>query len=189
MPSNAVPVLKPREVVATLKTLGFNRMRQRVRTSGFATRMDAPPRFRCMLAGTFRQFFCVRSPKMLGSPAGSSCPTPSSDKTASRNLDRLRADVFGLQLRFSVLQDQRDDLTQVVVQLFERLALAVCAGKPRHIADVQAGRSATFHHGCVNAHGKATPSGVQGEPTPVGAARRCQHPPSGCRMTTGGQRG
>ena len=30
MPSNApVPVLKPREVIATLKRLGFNRMRQR----------------------------------------------------------------------------------------------------------------------------------------------------------------
>ena len=30
MPSNApVPVLKPREVIAILKTLGFNRMRQR----------------------------------------------------------------------------------------------------------------------------------------------------------------
>lgn len=29
MPSNAVPVLKPREVVAILKTLGFNRMRQK----------------------------------------------------------------------------------------------------------------------------------------------------------------
>ena len=30
MPSNApIPVLKPREVIAILKTLGFNRMRQR----------------------------------------------------------------------------------------------------------------------------------------------------------------
>lgn len=55
----------------------------------------------------------------------------------SADSNRLQADKLGLELGGAVLKEQRDDLAEVLLQLVQRLGLAMGAGKAGHIAYVK----------------------------------------------------
>jgi hypothetical protein len=55
-------------------------------------------------------------------------------------------------MSFPVLEEHRDDLREVVLQLVDRLSLGVCAGPTRHVADVQPSLGVPFDHGVPCAH-------------------------------------
>ena len=67
--------------------------------------------------------------------------------------DGLGADELGLELRFAVLKQHRDHLTQICVQFIERCALAVRARESRHVAHVELCIGAVFDHGSIGRHG------------------------------------
>ena len=66
--------------------------------------------------------------------------------------DGLGADVVADPFRSPVLMEQRDDFTQIGVELVERFALAVGTRNARHIADVQAGVAAALNDRGVRVH-------------------------------------
>ena len=69
-----------------------------------------------------------------------------------RDCDRLGADEFRLQFRLAILQQHGHDLLQIPVQLLQRLALRMRAGKARNVAHEKLGLGTPFHYGCVSFH-------------------------------------
>ena len=61
-----IPVLKPREVVTILESLGFIVVRHAALIANTVTKMVAPQPFHFMLAGTSHRFFSVKSHRILG---------------------------------------------------------------------------------------------------------------------------
>lgn len=66
--------------------------------------------------------------------------------------DCLRADVVSNPFRSPVLEEQRDNFTEIGVELVEGFALAVGAREARHVADIQAGVAAAFNNRGVRIH-------------------------------------
>jgi hypothetical protein len=60
-----VPVLKPREVIAILKALGFYEVANAVRTNSSDMPMVAARQYRYMLTETYPRSFYVRSSRTL----------------------------------------------------------------------------------------------------------------------------
>ena len=74
------------------------------------------------------------------------------DGTRSGHDDDLGAHVFAVQYRFPVVEEHRDDLSEVLVEFLDGLALALRSGESGDVPDVEARFRATFHDGCVAAH-------------------------------------
>ena len=66
--------------------------------------------------------------------------------------DNLGTYVLAVQYWFPVIEQHRNDLPEILVELLEGLALAVRSGKPRHVTDVEARIQTTFHDGRIAAH-------------------------------------
>jgi len=67
--------------------------------------------------------------------------------------DGLRADEFGLELRFAVLEQHRNHFAKIRVQLIERRSLAVRSRESRYVAHVEARIRAVLDNGGKSGHG------------------------------------
>lgn len=83
------------------------------------------------------------------------------DSARLTDLDELRADELPFERWFPVLEEHLDDFPKILVQLIEGFCLCVCARKPRHVPDQEAGFGVTFDHGRVSSHERS----VAGEPS------------------------
>ncbi len=66
----------------------------------------------------------------------------------------LRADELRVQIRLPVFQQHLDDLAEVALQLIERLALRVGAGKAGNVTDIQTCVRTTLDHGGKCSHAR-----------------------------------
>jgi len=66
--------------------------------------------------------------------------------------DRLNAHELRFKLRRPVLEEKRDDLSEVALELVERLRLAVSARKTGHVPDVQARVGVPLNDRCKSLH-------------------------------------
>ena len=70
----------------------------------------------------------------------------------SSDCDILNSDELGFEYRLAILEKHRNDFLEIAIELIERLALRMGAGKPGHESDKQLGPGTLLDHRRKNSH-------------------------------------